>query len=150
MWLHREAAWWALIGMLIPMVESHCSCCLDPAGASQKEPHSRVQAVQHYLQSMEESWKNGFSAKKNKKFFSSTQVTKIKSAWFFFLQSFMWNSKQLLPFKGVWGMLGNLQELTINGWTGCSKALDSHVLWLLQELPPCNPVPFLWMATPHH
>lgn len=50
--------------MLIPMVESHCSCCLGPAGASQKEPHSRVQAMQCYLQSMEESWKNVFLIKK--------------------------------------------------------------------------------------
>lgn len=50
--------------MLIPVVESHCSCCFGPAGASHKEPHGRVQAGQHYLQSMEESWKNVFLIKK--------------------------------------------------------------------------------------
>lgn len=70
--------------MLIPVVDSHCSFCLGPAGTSHKEPHSRVQAGQHYLQSMEESWKNGFLIKKYwiVLFFSSTQVTKISLVLF--------------------------------------------------------------------
>lgn len=153
MWLHREAVWCALVGMLIPVVEPHWSCCLDPSGVSQKEPHSRVQAVQHYLQSMEESWKNVFLIKKKKKlfcFFLPLKWPKSKELGYFSCNFSSETQNNCCHSKGSEKRQEISQELTVDGQMGRSKALVSHVLWLLWELPPCNPVPFFWMATPHY
>lgn len=97
-WWGCSSPWWnptapAALVLLVPPRRSHTAEC------------RQCNATCSQWRNLERMF---FWFKKKVLFFSSTQMTKIKSAWFFFLQPYMWNSEQLLPFKGVWEMLGNL------------------------------------------